>query len=106
MSTSRRTFLKLSAIAGGSVGLGLVHGASAFSEPSGSSVGSTGHAAKPLRILILGGTGFTGPHQVRYALSRGHQVHALVRPGSEAKLPPGAQPIVGNALDEATFGSR
>ena len=29
---------------------------------------------KPLRILILGGTGFTGPHQVRYALARGHQV--------------------------------
>ncbi len=29
---------------------------------------------KPLSILILGGTGFTGPHQVRYALSRGHKV--------------------------------
>ena len=29
---------------------------------------------KPLRILILGGTGFIGPHQVRYALSRGHKV--------------------------------
>jgi 2'-hydroxyisoflavone reductase len=31
-------------------------------------------AEKPLRILILGGTGFTGPHQVRYALARGHTV--------------------------------
>jgi 2'-hydroxyisoflavone reductase len=31
-------------------------------------------AIKPLSILILGGTGFTGPHQVRYALSRGHKV--------------------------------
>jgi 2'-hydroxyisoflavone reductase len=29
---------------------------------------------KPLRILILGGTGFIGPHQVRYAVSRGHTV--------------------------------
>ena len=29
---------------------------------------------KPLSILILGGTGFTGPHQVRYALSRSHKV--------------------------------
>jgi 2'-hydroxyisoflavone reductase len=29
---------------------------------------------EPLRILILGGTGFIGPHQVRYAVSRGHQV--------------------------------
>jgi 2'-hydroxyisoflavone reductase len=29
---------------------------------------------RPLRLLILGGTGFTGPHQVRYALERGHHV--------------------------------
>lgn len=28
----------------------------------------------PKRILILGGTGFVGPHQVRYALQRGHSV--------------------------------
>ncbi|HEY3887624.1 MAG TPA: NAD-dependent epimerase/dehydratase family protein [Caulobacteraceae bacterium] len=27
-----------------------------------------------MRILILGGTGFTGPHQVDYALARGHTV--------------------------------
>ena len=29
---------------------------------------------KQLRILILGGTGFTGPHQIKYALARGHTV--------------------------------
>jgi 2'-hydroxyisoflavone reductase len=34
---------------------------------------------KPLKILILGGTGFTGPHQVRYALARGHQVTVFNR---------------------------
>ena len=28
----------------------------------------------PKKILILGGTGFVGPHQVRYALQRGHTV--------------------------------
>lgn len=28
----------------------------------------------PKKILILGGTGFVGPHQVRYALTRGHEV--------------------------------
>jgi 2'-hydroxyisoflavone reductase len=27
-----------------------------------------------MRLLILGGTGFIGPHQVRYALDRGHHV--------------------------------
>jgi 2'-hydroxyisoflavone reductase len=31
-------------------------------------------AAKPLNLLILGGTGFIGPHQVEYALARGHRV--------------------------------
>ena len=31
-------------------------------------------ASKPLDILILGGTGFTGPFQVNYALARGHKV--------------------------------
>lgn len=31
-------------------------------------------AQAPRKILILGGTGFVGPHQVRRALERGHQV--------------------------------
>ncbi len=35
---------------------------------------ATGRAAKPLDILILGGTGFTGPFQVEYALARGHRI--------------------------------
>jgi 2'-hydroxyisoflavone reductase len=39
-----------------------------------SAADGAGAAARRLRILILGGTGFTGPHQVRYALARGHQV--------------------------------
>jgi 2'-hydroxyisoflavone reductase len=39
-----------------------------------------------MRILILGGAGLTGPHQVRYALARGHQV-TLVNRGRTA-LPP------------------
>lgn len=34
---------------------------------------------KKLRILILGGTGFIGPHQVDYALARGHQVTVFNR---------------------------
>lgn len=44
--------------------------------------------AKQLRILILGGTGFTGPHQVRYALERGHKV-TLFNRGREPKGWPG-----------------
>src|SRR5512137_1412668 len=43
-----------------------------------------GRAAKPLDILILGGTGFLGPHQVDYALARGHRV-TLFNRGKRAK---------------------
>ncbi|WP_035601712.1 epimerase [Haloferula sp. BvORR071] len=45
-------------------------------------------ASKPLRILILGGTGFTGPHQVRYALARGHKL-TLFNRGRRPKEWPG-----------------
>ncbi len=45
-------------------------------------------AGKPLRILILGGSGFIGPHQVRYALARGHQV-TLFNRGRQAEEWPG-----------------
>jgi 2'-hydroxyisoflavone reductase len=43
---------------------------------------------EPLRILILGGTGFTGPFQVKYALSRGHKVTVFNR----GKTHPGELP--------------
>ncbi len=36
-------------------------------------------AQKPRRILMLGGTGFIGPHIVHAALARGHQVSMLNR---------------------------
>ena len=51
-------------------------------------VSATEKAAKPLRILILGGTGFTGPFQVRYALERGHKVTVFNR----GKTHPGETP--------------
>lgn len=35
--------------------------------------------APKLKILILGGTSFLGPHQVAYALSRGHEVSTFTR---------------------------
>jgi 2'-hydroxyisoflavone reductase len=54
-------------------------------------------AAKPLRILILGGTGFIGPNQVRYAVARGHKVTVFNRgktnPGS---LPTGVEHLEGD----------
>src|SRR5262245_24518421 len=77
MSTDRRTFLKLSAAASGALalsgtGASLASAATPETEPRRDA--SPGKASAPLNILILGGTGFTGPEQVDYALERGHKV--------------------------------
>src|SRR3984893_7243840 len=75
--TTRRQFIKISAAAGATVALG-TRSTSLFAEK----------AVKPLRILILGGTGFTGPYQIRYALGRGHKVTTFNR----GKTHPGETP--------------
>lgn len=51
---------------------------------------------KPLRILILGGTGFIGPHQVEYALSRGHKVTLFNRGQTNPGLFPGVEKLIGD----------
>jgi 2'-hydroxyisoflavone reductase len=54
-------------------------------------------AVKPLRILILGGTGFTGPYQVRYALNRGHKVTTFNRGKTHpGELPAEVEQLVGD----------
>lgn len=44
-----------------------------------------------------------GRQLIPQLLERGHQVRALVRPGSEGKLPQGCIAILGNALDKSTY---
>lgn len=44
----------------------------------------TPRARKPLHILVLGGTGFLGPHQVEYALARGHRLTLFNRGHKDA----------------------
>jgi len=44
-----------------------------------------------------------GRQLIPYLLERGHQVRALARPGSEAKLPLGCASVIGDALDKDTF---
>jgi len=52
---------------------------------------------KSLRILILGGTGFTGPYQVRYALSRGHKVTTFNRGKTHpGELPNEVEQLIGD----------
>src|SRR4051812_22330258 len=89
MST-RRNFLKWSAAMSGAVGLnplierafGLPHAALRTPHPA---LRTIEKAPASLNILILGGTGFTGPEQVEYAIARGHRVtlfnRGKTRPG-------------------------
>jgi 2'-hydroxyisoflavone reductase len=80
MTTSRRSFIRTSALASGALGLGIVPGASANAAArSAPERARVEPADRALSILILGGTGFTGPEQVNYALERGHSVTVFNR---------------------------
>ncbi len=57
------------------------------------------------KVFITGGTGYIGRPLISELLARGHTLHALVRPGSEGKLPSGAVAVFGNALDADSFAS-
>jgi uncharacterized protein YbjT (DUF2867 family) len=55
-------------------------------------------------VFVTGGTGYLGGPLIEALIANGHEVHGLVRQGSEAKLPRGARPVMGDALDAASFG--
>ena len=56
-------------------------------------------------VFVTGGTGYIGRVLIDALRERGHRTHALVRPGSEAKVPPGTRTVIGDALDSSTFAS-
>jgi 2'-hydroxyisoflavone reductase len=85
-STTRRQFIKVSAAASGAIGFGIASSPLRAIMP-----------VKPLNILILGGTGFTGPNQVRYALSRGHKVATFNRGKTHpGELPKDIEQLIGD----------
>lgn len=47
-------------------------------------------------LLVLGGTGFIGPHLVRHAVARGHRVTIFTRGRREAALPAGVTRLIGD----------
>ncbi len=79
MPTTRRDFVL--ATAGGVLGAGLLS-----REARALDHAEVTTAPKSLRILILGGTGFTGPHQIKCALERGHDVTVFNRGRTEATV--------------------
>jgi 2'-hydroxyisoflavone reductase len=98
-----KTFFLLSVIVSS-----VVAGAAAAkpgASPSASSSGvsdpgysvDVGKAPKPLKILILGGTGFTGPYQVKYAVARGHKVTVFNRGKTHpGEWPDGVEQLIGD----------
>lgn len=88
----RRDFLKTTAVAAGAVGLGVACERSDEyeSEPS------------PMSILILGGTGFIGPHMVEYAMERGHEITLFNRGRTNTHLFPEVEKLVGDRADNLT----
>ena len=80
MSASRRTFLRWSAALAGAAGLDSLAGRPLEATPAPMRKRrDVGRASAPLRMLVIGGTGFTGPEAVEYALERGHHVTVINR---------------------------
>lgn len=84
MKTNRRQFLS-----------GTAATVAGLSLPSANLLAES-KSDKPLNILVLGGTGFIGPHIVRKFLSRGHKVTLFNRGKRNTHLFPDLETIVGD----------
>ena len=54
-------------------------------------------------VFISGATGFMGRSLAVELLRRGHRVRGLARPGSEKRLAPGCEPVIGDPLSAASY---
>lgn len=57
------------------------------------------------QVFLTGGSGFIGSALAQELLKRGHRVRALVRTGSEGRLPAGCEAIAGDALNAASYAA-
>jgi 2'-hydroxyisoflavone reductase len=89
MSPSRRNFLQYSLTAASMLALG----PEALAGPSKKSAISS---KKPLKLLVLGGTGFLGPAFVNAALARGHTVTLFNRGKTRPELFPNVEKLQGD----------
>ena len=88
MSNKRRDFIKGSLLGGAALAAGTMPDLTAAAEQE--------KTQKALDILVLGGTGFIGPHMVREALRRGHSVTLFNRGRTNAGLFPDLETIIGD----------
>jgi 2'-hydroxyisoflavone reductase len=91
---NRREFVRTTAAAAGALSLGC--------GGTGSDSASSGEAGGPLNILILGGTGFIGPHQVEYARERGHTLTLFNRGQTNPEMFTGIEQLRGDRGGDLT----
>ncbi|WP_455170479.1 NAD-dependent epimerase/dehydratase family protein [Aegicerativicinus sediminis] len=93
MKNSRRKFL----------GMGLAAGLTPLLSANPLNLLAVTESNEKLRILILGGTSFLGPHQIAYALERGHKITIFTRgktvPKFHKKLFSKVEKLVGDRED-------
>ena len=87
MTTSRRSFIRSASAVGALAALP----GSAFARDD---------EPKPLDILILGGTGFIGPHEINYAKARGHNVTMFNRGKTAPGMFPDIEALIGDRDDQ------
>jgi 2'-hydroxyisoflavone reductase len=92
--TDRRQFLKTTALAGAALGV------TSLASPWT----SRAFGAQKLTVLVLGGTGQTGPHLVGQLLAAGHTVTLFNRGNRSETLFPDVECLVGDRSLEATDG--
>ncbi|MHC4975240.1 MAG: NAD-dependent epimerase/dehydratase family protein [Planctomycetota bacterium] len=97
MSTTRREFIAASAATGGLLSLGAPSALARMLQGGG-------EAPKKLRILVLGGTRFIGPHFVEYALSRGHEITLFNRGRSNPDMFNDLETLIGDRDPERGDG--
>ncbi len=89
--TNRREFLRHSVILGGTLASsGLLR------VPAAQLERLTSPETAPLNVLVLGGTGFIGPHLVRQLVARGHRVSIFTRGRREGELPSSVERLIGD----------
>jgi 2'-hydroxyisoflavone reductase len=87
MSTSRREFIQSATAIG------------VLAALPGSALAST-PAPKPLDIVVLGGTGFIGPHEINYARARGHKITMFNRGKTAPGMFPDVETLIGDRDDQ------
>ena len=94
MNTTRREFIKSAVVSGAALSVGAMTPLTARAEDKPKPAG------KKMKTLFLGGTGFLGPHTVRAALARGHEMTLFNRGKTHPELFPNVEKLVGDRYSD------